>query len=563
MLFAKIKQRVVVDSGTSPSVDAAFVPDAYPCMALVRGRCSWFLIVPAWLLALGLLMCGRALGADDVFAEGGRYALSPAEVAHLAIMRNAETRSAELRRDAIGRLVDAERAIYDPVVTARIRQDYSDLPRSVDDAASIFDFGVDEEDRRTTERRSVAESGVSVKVPSGGEVQLLYRLQKRRLITGSNVDDYRGTVSITLQQPLLRGFGRALTEAELRVAEIDHQIETLRYQEQILRTAAEAGNSYWQLYRAQEGLDMRRAALENARAALGDVERRVEAGWAPATDLIEAKIAVASREADVARATRLLEETQGGLMSLLNVRGAAKAPVFVPTTAPDPSAGPEGTALERVAAAVSSLPNLKVAEARLAQERIRLEVAEDRKRPDLRLELGYNRNSLDRKAGSAFERSLRNDFDGWYAGLVFERPLGNQRAVSSWEGQALRVKQSEAEAEGLETGVHNDVLTRWHQMESARREVEMYLVDVSLREQLLEAEREQYEVGRVRLGRVFEREDELMQTRQNLLDSLTRFELARLALDFADGSLLARYGIFFDPGDEPSALDARLTPFSD
>lgn len=508
--------------------------------------------------ALCVLFVADVTADDELFSGGNTQNLIPSQVVHWAIMRNAEARSAGLRRDAVSNLVDAERALYDPVVSARLRQDYSDAPRSEDDTATFF--GVNVGGTRTTERRLVAETGVSVKVPSGGEVQLLYRMQKRRVISGSNTNEYRGTVNITFQQPLLRGFGQSITEAELRVAEIDHQIESLRYQDQILKVAAEAGNTYWQLYRAHKGLEMRQAALDNAHKALRDVALRVEGGWAPATDLTEARIAVASREADVARAARLLEETRSALMSLLNVRASLDGPVFVPTVSPDVLDVSDKSIDARLSHATTSLPSLLVADSRVAQERIRLEVAEDRKRPDLRLELGYNRNSLDGRSGRAFEKSLRDDFDGWYAGLVFERPLGNQRASSSWEAQVLRLQQSQVDVEGLRTHIHNDVLTRWHQMESARREVELHQTDVRLREQLLNAEREQYEVGRVRLGRVFEREDELMQTRQNLLDSLTRFELARVALDFADGSLLQKHEVFFDGASEGSGMDVSQAP---
>jgi outer membrane protein TolC len=107
----------------------------------------------------------------------------------------------------------------------------------------------------------------------------------------------------------------------------------------------------------------------------------------------------------------------------------------------------------------------------------------------------------------------------------------------------LKVNQGLVEFEGVRSALRNDVSNRWQQMLSAQREVVLLEKEVNLRERLLQAEREQYRIGRVRLSRVIEREDELTQSRQSLIDSSTRFELARLALDAADGSLLRKHEV--------------------
>lgn len=468
----------------------------------------------------------------------------PTQIVHRVVMQNPESVKAALQRDVTASLARAERALYDPVLTSRVRSEYSDLPWTKDDPGSVYEFLSNSGKDRTTERRAVAEAGVSMKTPLGGKLDVMYRLQQRRVITGLNQQEYRGTVNIAIKQPLLRGFGRAMTEADLRVAELEHRIEVLRYEEQVLKTAGESVNAYWQLYRAEEGAKMRREALESSRQAFADVERRVKAGWAPATDLMEAQIAVSSRDADLARAERLVEETLASLRTLLN-RGADAADTvrFRAVAAPRIEIATDDALEQRMQTAFSAWPRLRVAGLRVEQERIRAEVASDQTLPDLRLEVGYNRNSLDRDSRRAIDRSWDKEYSGWYSGLEMEMPLGNRRADSRLQAQLLKVNQGLVEFEGVRSALRNDVSNRWQQMLSAQREVVLLEKEVNLRERLLQAEREQYRIGRVRLSRVIEREDELTQSRQSLIDSSTRFELARLALDAADGSLLRKHEV--------------------
>lgn len=469
----------------------------------------------------------------------------PTQIVHRVVMQNPESVKAALQREVTASLVRAERALYDPVLTSRVRSEYSDLPWSAEDPHPASDiFNPDASKERTTERRAVAEAGVSMKMPTGGKLDVMYRLQKRRVITSGNIDEYRGAVSIAIKQPLLRGLGRAMTEADLRVAELEQRIDVLRYEEQVLKTAGESVNAYWQLYRAEQGAKMRREALESSRQAFADVERRVKAGWAPATDLMEAEIAASSRDADLARAERLVEETLASLRTLLN-RGAEAADSvrFRAVAAPRMEIAPDDALEQRMQTAFSTWPRLRVAGLRVEQERIRAAVASDQTLPDLRLEVGYNRNSLDRDSRRTIDRSWDKEFSGWYSGLEMEMPLGNRRADSRLQAQLLKVNQGLVEFEGVRSALRNDVSNRWQQMLSAQREVVLLEKEVNLRERLLQVEREQYRIGRVRLSRVIEREDELTQSRQSLIDSSTRFELARLALDVADGSLLRKHEV--------------------
>lgn len=485
--------------------------------------------------------------------EQGQVRLDPIRLVQMAATRNAEALTAGLQAQVAEHLFQAERAIYDPVVFAQGRYDDVDRPLSQDDpVGQVFGGG---NDSRVEEIRTL-ESGMRQRLPWGGESSLSYQWRERESnVLGSEDSDgteYSGMLNLTLRQPLLRGLGRGATEADLRVVELERDIDLARYRERLLETAGEAINGYWQLYRAVQGQGIRERSLDNVEQVLRDVRRRVEGGFAPSTDLLEARIARSSRRADLERARRQVAEAQSRVRTLLNLDAVdGRELSFAPEVAPDLSGEMALTLDERLQRALEIWPEFQIANLRHQQEMVRLGLAANDRLPLLDLEVGFNLNALgdnnepDRydDARSLFSAMQFDHHSGWYAGLEFEMPVGNRRARERLSAQELRAHQAALETGALRNSLGHDLATRWNQFRSAHREVQELEEDVRLREQLLAAERSEYELGRSRLSEVFEREDELNESRQRLLDSATRLELARLALLLADGSLLELFGV--------------------
>lgn len=477
----------------------------------------------------------------------GDVPVHPIALVQLAAARNAEALAAGLQAEVAGHLYQAERALYDPVVFSRARIDDINRPRNEDDPLALFGVGED-----LSEEIHTLESGVRQRLPWGGEGLLSYQWRERESSVLSEGNEFTGLMTLTLRQPLLRGRGRDAMEADLRVVELERDIDLARYRERLLQTAGEAINGYWQLYRAVEGRGIRERSLENVRQLQEDVERRVEGGFAPSTDMLEARIAVSSRRADLTRASRQVAEAQSRLRTLLNLDAVDGRDLsFVPEVSPDLSGELELTLDERLQLALDVWPQFQIANLRHQQEMVRLGFASNQRLPTLDMEVGFNLNSVGNESEPGLyrdERSILNAMQfnhksGWYAALEFEMPIGNRQGRERYAAQEVRAHQSALEIGALRNSLGHDLQTRWNQFQSAHQEVRELAEDARLREQLLEAEQAQYRLGRSRLSQVFDREDELNESRQRLLDSATRLELARLALYLADGSLLELFGV--------------------
>jgi len=510
-------------------------PRGYAVARTGTGRSSALLVC---------LLLGGAASPTLVEAEGSAPTrLALAEFVQQAVLRNAAVQAARLQADAAGRLVQAERALYDPILVGRARRELSDRPRTFEERTSGPNVGKES----AIEQLGTASTGLRGKLPSGATYEFGYELRRRasNLLGSDDVRESRGTLTLTIKQPLLRSYGRAATEADLRVSEKEQQVEAQRFVKQLADLVADAGSTYWQLHRAEQTLRMRERALDVARELQADVRRRVEGGMAPRVELQEAELTLGARQAEVLRARQLGLEARARARVLLGV-DAATSPDGVPGTLPGaplsvPEAASEsGTPPPQL---LDGLPAVRIARLRLEQEQVRLDHARRQEQPDLSVEVGVNRNSLADSTRRGFEQSLGSQHPGYYAGLLLEMPLDNGAARARREGQGLRRDAARLQVEAEERAARNEWEARHGQWTASLGELALLGRELLAREALLTAELENYQSGRSRLRQLVEAQDRLGESRLRELDAAVRARLAEIALRASAGELFGHFGL--------------------
>lgn len=541
-----------------------------PCAALALALAAW--------LALGGAQAAHAAEQPVAQAAGAAVPLSLAELVQQTLVRNMPTRAARLQADAAGRLLQAEQALYEPVASSRVRREGGDRPRTYEERTSgLTNVGK----TSAIEQINTASAGLRGKLPTGASYELGHEMRRRKsnLLASEAERENRGTLTLTLRQPLLRNAGRTATEADLRVAELEQQVERQRFVKQLVDIVGEAAGTYWQLVRAREQLAVRERALDAARQMREDTRRRVDGGFAPRVDLLEADIALGGREAEQVRAAQGLADAEVRVRNLLAEPGSAlgglryrpvqglpaqpvagQAAPTADTVGPaEPSDASEATPAAdeppgTVAAAdagndpvfrrmLGQWPGYQIARLRFEQEEVRLVHAGNQQRPDVSVEFGYNQNGLNPSFLDALDNSLKDRHAGWSIGLVFEMPIGNQGARSRREAQSLKrdaarlLMQSEAQTLG------NEWAARTGQRDAARRETVLLRQETVHREALWQAERANHTLGRSRLRQLIEAEDRLNDSRSRLIDAQVREMLAELALQALTGELFTQFGV--------------------
>jgi outer membrane protein TolC len=476
----------------------------------------------------------------------GTVTLDPKLLVQLLVARSAEIQYSRLQVEVAGHMRDGEAALYEAIFFGNLRREDRERQRGIEERQSIL---ATSNLTVLDERVDSSEVGARNRLPTGGEVSLSYKMRdKRNNIIASSTDhdgEYDGALILTFKQPLLRGRGREVIETDRRIAEVEEKISVLQYKQQLLKTCNDALSVYWQLYRALEISRIRQQALENARQILRDTESRIEAGRVPASNGLEATAAVMVRDVERIRAEQGVREAESRLQTLLNISSLNDKNLKLVVGQDLVIGKPKLRSVEdRYQQALEVWPGYQIAKLRLEQGKFRLNFADNQRLPVLDLLVGRSNTGLSYQRDETRSITKSGKYPEWYVGFNLEVPLyGNQKAISQFRAQATRIRQAELELESVHNVLGNDIRTRWEQVEGAYQEVEQINRDVELRGQLLENERVRYEAGLGLLGQLLQREGELNESRQRMVESKTRLGQANAALMFADGSLLDEYGI--------------------
>ena len=243
-------------------------------------------------------------------------------------------------------------------------------------------------------------------------------------------------LSLTVTQPLLRGFGSEVTLAD--VALTQNQLRRSQYglKSDLQTVVATVEQAYRDL---QAGLA---AALDPAapdRAGRGG-RARARASAAASTrrrrSYSDAQATVERRRADLVRARRAVTAASDRLKALMNDPELSVDSELLLEPDSDLEVEPERFQLRQaVAAALENRPEVQRALLDIEDADLRQRVAANQRRAQLDLSAGAAVTGLDDQLGSSAGDLTDEDFNNLFLGLTFELPIGN-RAAAAAERQA-------------------------------------------------------------------------------------------------------------------------------
>jgi outer membrane protein TolC len=530
----------------APRLDAQPLPrtDA-PFAASQPEEFRWARANPASALAQA---AARVAELGPLAPGQDRLELDPALLLQLVIERNAQILMARMQARASGLVAEGERAIYDPVLYSTLRREGRARQRTGDEFITTLNAPAQSE--LLDEDINTLESGVRQRAATGAELSMSVRLNRRRnnlVPTTATHPEQRQALVVTVRQPLMKGLGRQVVETDMEVARLDGEIALLDYRQQLERISAEALTAYWQLQRAQDVLTVLARSRDTSRSLLRDIESRVEVGRVAPIGAVEARGSLMLREAEIARTEQSLRDAEARLKGLLRATGEERRPDALKIVALMPARKFEyqpDMSIVAVERAVDRWPAVRIAALRRDQSVIRLNFADNQRRPTLDLQASYSTSGLAYEFGRAWEFARTSRFPDWFVGVNFEVPLvGNRKATALYEAQALRLRQNEEELNGIRAGIAIDLRSRLDQLISSRDEIGRYAAEVDLRRQLVDLEQRQLSLGIARVGQVLQREADFVESSLRMIESESRAALLLTGIMLADGSLLPRHAI--------------------
>ena len=356
---------------------------------------------------------------------------------------------------------------------------------------------------------------------------------------GNSATIYSDGVNFTVNQPLLRNFGKEVTDLNINVARFNKEGSLDRFAARLSDTVAQVRNDYFKLYNLRQVLEVKKTSLALANKILDETRGRVKAGVLPAMEILNAEFSSATREKDVIDAERAVRDQVDVLRLSLQLDRASDILIAdQPTT--DYYSVPESEALAK---ALASRPELAAQRVNLKIDDLLRRVARNRTLPDLSVNANVGLDGFDPRFGGAYVRTLKADFPVWGVGLQFSYPLGNRAAENDYIKSKLTLDQAQAQLLSLESGVTNDVRAAIRLLQSSYKQIDVTARGRAYAEERLRAFEKKNAVGLATTKDVFDVENDLVTAKGNQIQALVDYNNAITGLWHVTGELLDRQGI--------------------
>jgi len=401
--------------------------------------------------------------------------------------------------------------------------------------------------------RTTTSASISGKLEWGTQYQASLDISKEETTFNNFVEEFSGGLTLSLTQPLLRGSGKGVNLARIRIARNNRRVAENSMRLTVMNTVAEVVKAYWDLVAAIETLNVRRESLDNAERLLDINKKRLEIGTAAALDVLQAKASVATRQSDVIAARSQVIDAEDRLKQLLNMRDDAsfRPGAIIPIDRPNVKDLNLDEA-ESIQLALANRPELDSALLDIESAKLERRRAANELLPRFDLTGTVFSGGRDHKVRQVFNGIRDKDDWSYTIGVQGSIPIGNRSARGAYERAKMTQRQSEQQYKKTELDLILNVRLALRAAETGRTLVEANAQARALQEANVEAEEKRLRIGASTSFEVLRIQEDLAQAQVQELQAKINFEKALIDLQLAEGTLLENMGVeFAAPEPEP------------
>lgn len=489
------------------------------------------------------LVLSACLLTHHTLAEGTPRSTLPLDLSLedavlLSLRNNHELRIQQLEPVIAGAFERIERGAFDPELFASVN--FSEERVSQTDRATQGQFDVKGED-------ADAVVGLRQIVPIGTEVELSAGTDRSTSTRSPEQQSVR--IGLTVTQQLLRGFGPAVGLASLRQATLDTLASVSELRGFAEALIADVETAYWELVLANQSILVFKKSLEVAEAQLTDIETRIEVGQISEKEAAAARADVALAKQDLINA----ESAQRVRRYELIRRIYPKLPLsetmnFRATTEPDVEHIAIPDAEERIRLALQSRPEINEAEYQIQRGELETIVTRNGRLPQLEFFINLNKSGFATTFQESFRATDGPNYDA-NVGIQFSQFLGNRSARARDDIARATLQQSEEARFNLRSLVRYDVLLALNELERAQKQMAASTETRRYRQETFEAEQDRFEVGNSTALEVSRTQRDLVGSQIAEIEARVAYQLAKVQLYLAEGSLLDRRGLVVETAE--------------
>ncbi len=388
-------------------------------------------------------------------------------------------------------------------------------------------------------------AGAQQKLITGATVQVGANLGRRATNSRNALLNpaFNSDVSLSVSQPLLRGFGSTINRAALQRARLGLERAGLDFRSTVLDIVRNVEGAYYNLAFAREQLQVREFSLAVARDLLEENEAKRETGVATDLDVLQAQVGVANANRNVLLAQQAVKDREDALKDLISQFELDRP---VGQVQLGDVVEPEVSFADSYRLARDNRPDY--ASAALAVEQLRIDerTARNGRKPSLNLDAGVGLNSNEGNATDATSNLWDAEGYAWQLGLSLNVPWGfreekarHAQAVAALGREEMRLKQ-------IDQNIIVDVRAAIRSVETSAESFRISQLATNLSQQQFDLEKARFDAGLSTFRRVQEAQEDLDTARVNELQAAVNLRIALAELARLEGSSLVRYGIDLD-----------------
>ncbi|MGD0570593.1 MAG: TolC family protein [Candidatus Sulfotelmatobacter sp.] len=449
---------------------------------------------------------------------------------------------------------------YDPLISAQVGAEHQTSP-----LANLSIYGV------PLLQLNTGQANVAYSQAFATGTSLSVQFNNSRQTTNSPFFNLSPVLSsmyrITIQQPLLAGFGLGPNLRYLRIANNNKKISDIAFKDQVITTITQIENIYWDLVNAYEQAQVSEESLKFAQQSFENAKKQLQLESIPEMDVMRAEAEVSQRDQEltVARTTLELQESliKNALTKSLDDPVLEAMPV-VPTDRLESTQAPlaNQAVQDLIAEALHDRTELAESDIDLVNRQISNKAARNALLPSLSLvgfyggsglagplNLGFNEMGVVNSStvpvdfAGALENTFNNTAPDYYIGLNLNIPIRNRVAKSDQYRSELEYRQAQLRREQLRKQIRIEVRNAQYALEQTAARVGAARKARDLAQRTFEIMQKEQNLGAGSTFQTLAAQRDLAVAELDLVTAMTVYEKAKVELDRATGNTLEHNGI--------------------
>ncbi len=358
-------------------------------------------------------------------------------------------------------------------------------------------------------------------------------------VTPFAASGYGASFRASVSQPLLRGYGTRIGEADLRAARVAQKAS----EKSLLRTRSaligDVLSAYFELWYSSRAVDIETTSLALAREQLDQASARFSLGDISKVDLLTFQTRASELE-EALIAAELGRQQRSVALSQLMGQAPPAADLFAST---EPGLDGQRFDFGEVETAMrADSVELAELEQQVKLARTQAEVAGESWRPRLDVEAWAQSAGVSTEFPNAWGRAAGGQYWSAHAGVAFDLPLDDAGRHAEQTRAALRIQAAQEQLEAARRRVGADATTAIANERAARERLTSAQRTTTIADETYRAERERYDLGQALVISVQEAEAALRRARLREARARVDAAQARLVLLHLTGGLLSGAG---------------------